>query len=153
MKINCPHCRKEYEIDSSFEFWHQEVTCAECGKDFVAMTDQERAVEEKKRRERSAAKLKRIRNIILAVIAALLIINGTIVAIGFFENRTAAVPENSADNADANASESSENNKENASGKSGNSEENTSENSKDNAENSGDNTENASENSDSEASE
>ena len=74
MKMNCPHCRKEYEIDSDFEYWHREVTCSECGKDFVAMTDQERAVEEKKRRERSAAKSRRIRNIILAVIAALLII-------------------------------------------------------------------------------
>ena len=88
MKMNCPHCRKEYEIGSDFEFWHQEVTCSECGKDFVAMTDQERAVAEKKRKEHSAATMKRVRNIIVGVILALVLINGAIIGIGFFENRS-----------------------------------------------------------------
>ena len=88
MKMNCPHCRKEYEVDSTFEFWHQEVTCAECGKDFVAMTDQERAFEEKKRKERSAATFRKVRNVVIGVIAAVVLINGVIIGIGFFENRT-----------------------------------------------------------------
>ena len=91
MKMYCPHCRKEYEVDPNVGFWHQEVTCSQCGKDFVAMTDQERAVEERRRKERTAATVKRVKNIVITLVVLILLVNGAIIGFGFFENRSSSM--------------------------------------------------------------